>query len=725
MMIEKPERRARNIALVGLVFQALLCILFLFLWRASESEALRGLTFLSGVGCWIWLALLMVYHQRALVQDEAFETEQLRRETAGLAGERIFDTEGERLLLARRRLSWMYRWLLPAFTVVLLLFFISMTIWSWPWSFADRFQSARWPAVKPLENGLLIWFVGGAAFLSFLLSRYAVGMARHAEWQMLRAGASYLMGITLAAGATAVVLAVMHFSNNTIVTPERVVAYVIRILMGVLAVEFLLNGVLDFYRPRAPGEEPRPAFDSRLLGLFSEPGGIAGSIAEAINYQFGFDVSSTWFYQLLGRSVVPLIAFGVLTLFAASSLVFVSTGEEAIIEHFGRPHRIGDRVASLGPGLHVKWPWPIDVAHKVGTAQIHELKIGVKETSAAGEEPKPGELILWTNKHSQEPHLMVLLAAPEIAQIMRREATRPAPEADRTSPDEIPLETRRAEEARALPVSILRVAATLQYKVRDAWQWLTEYEDPRAMLEAIANREVMRHCASADVMGLLGSDRGRIEKQIWESVQQSANQVRLGIDVVFFGLQGVHPPEDVAPEFEKVVSAQNEKVATINTARSEYNKKLTEAGGLVAQARDLDAAIREMNRLDSDPAATPEQRRRARERVDLLFFGRADQDLKPIGGRVAVRIAEARAKRWQLENDAKSQAIAFESAIATKNVAPRVFQMRRYLDTLTSSTEKARKYVIAAEGRFELPVFLLDLKDAMSAPLQSALEEKK
>ena len=90
---------------------------------------------------------------------------------------------------------------------------------------------------------------------------------------MLRSGASWLMGITLGAVAVAATLAVLHYSSAAL--PERVLAYVLRLLLLLLAVEITFNFVLDFYRPRGPDEEPRPAFDSRLFGLFAEPGGIA------------------------------------------------------------------------------------------------------------------------------------------------------------------------------------------------------------------------------------------------------------------------------------------------------------------------------------------------------------------------------------------------------------------------------------------------------------------
>lgn len=703
-------------ALIGLGFQIILAISFIFLWRYSLSEAVHALGYLTGAGVWIWLALVLIYHQRALVQDEAFETEQLKRERgAGLGGDALFDVAGEQLLLARRRLAWMYRYILPVFTVVIVAGLTWSALLGWAWGFGESFSSTRWPEIQNLESGMLIWVIGGIAFVSFLFSRYVIGMSRYPEWKMLRAGSSYLMGVTLTSVATAAVLAVVYFSKNEALVPEHVLAYVLRLLMLLLAAELVLNFVLDFYRPRSPEEEPRPAFDSRLLGLFSEPGGIARSIADAMNYQFGFDVSSTWFYQLLQRSVVPLLGFAVLTLFAASSLVFVNAGEEAVIEHYGQKRAV------LEPGIHVKWPWPIDIAHRVGTSRVHELKIGIEESKAPARED---ELILWTNRHSQEPHLMVLVATPKLASFLgsteaRVGATRPATETPATQP--------AGERGKAVPVSMLRVAATIQFKIRNAWDWLTQHDEPEKVLQSIANREIMRHCASADVIGLMGPDRKRIEAAIQDSIQKAADadNVKLGVEIVFFGLQGVHPPEDTAADFQKVIGAELEKTATIKNAEAESNKKLTEVAGDVTRARELAEAIARLNRLEADTAAPAQDRAAARERVETLFVGRSDQGVPAVGGQAAIRVAEARARRWKLENEAQAEAVAFEQAMATKNAAPRVFQMRRYLETLAGSMSKARKYVIAAQGRHELPIFQLNFQDAMNAPLDVSLETPK
>ena len=228
------------------------------------------------------------------------------------------------------------------------------------------------------------------------------------------------MGITLVSVAVMATLAAFHFNETPV--PERILAKIVRGLLILLGAEFALNFILDLYRPRLPDEEPRPAFDSRLLGLFTEPGGIARSIAEAINYQFGFEVSSTWFYKLLQRSIVPLLGFGVAVLLLASCLVFVDTNEQAVIERYGR--RVESR-GTLGPGLHFEWPWPREIAYKVRTAQVHEVKIGIVPSTE--DKKDENELILWTTKHSQEPHLEVMVATPRLASyLLQTSSKRPS-----------------------------------------------------------------------------------------------------------------------------------------------------------------------------------------------------------------------------------------------------------------------------------------------------------
>ena len=172
--------------------------------------------------------------------------------------------------------------------------------------------------------------------------------------------------------------------------------------------------MLDIYRPRLKDQYSRAAFDSRLLGVINEPGGIFRTAATAIDYQFGFKVSQTWFYKLLEKAIVPLILFAGATVYLLSCIVVVAPNEEAIIEHFGNPRDQAGQVRLIGPGLTFKWPWPVDIAHKYPTKKIMELNIGFVPKV----DPKTGERIreplLWGKSHYEVEH-NVLVASTHTA----------------------------------------------------------------------------------------------------------------------------------------------------------------------------------------------------------------------------------------------------------------------------------------------------------------------
>src|SRR5512140_2202336 len=128
---------------------------------------------------------------------------------------------------------------------------------------------------------------------------------------------------------------------------------------------------MDIYRPRLKGQYIRSAFESRLLGLISETGGILYTAANAIDYQFGFKVSQTWFFQLLEKAIAPLILFSIVTLYLLTCITIVQPDEKGIIERFGKPIIENQ----IGPGLHLKLPWPIDIAYNYPVNRILQINV--------------------------------------------------------------------------------------------------------------------------------------------------------------------------------------------------------------------------------------------------------------------------------------------------------------------------------------------------------------
>ena len=166
------------------------------------------------------------------------------------------------------------------------------------------------------------------------------------------------------------------------------IAYGIAIYTGVIAAEILLNLILNLYRPRRVTETPRPAFDSKLLGLAAAPDSIVRSINEAVNYQFGFDITSSWGYQLLLRSVLRLCTLGVVVLLIMSMIVVVQPSEQAVRLRGGRV------IGEVAQGsLLLKWPWPFESIERYDIGQIRTLVLGAKlmPTSMVNLWPVEGE----------------------------------------------------------------------------------------------------------------------------------------------------------------------------------------------------------------------------------------------------------------------------------------------------------------------------------------------
>ena len=149
-------------------------------------------------------------------------------------------------------------------------------------------------------------------------------------------------------------------------TAEQVLAYVLCGVMIVLAIETLFSFMLDIYRPRTPDTEPRACFDSRLLALIAEPGGIASTIAEAINYQFGFEVSQDVVLPVVAADLCPAPGSGSGDPVAIDMCGDSAAGPTCDHRRWGRQLNAKQ---PLSPGFYWKWPWPMDTAQQYETGR--------------------------------------------------------------------------------------------------------------------------------------------------------------------------------------------------------------------------------------------------------------------------------------------------------------------------------------------------------------------
>jgi len=691
------DRRPQHVAVFGLVLQLISFVTLLGISIWSQSDAMAPVARFMVIGLPIWFVLVLLYSQMHRVNAEALETAELKRAQAESGSEAIFELDDEALLIERNRLRWLVRWMLPSVTVVVAIVLFGGHFVGWGYSLDSAFKPGG--VRRAQEPILMMWFVVGVGFLSFLYARYALALSRLPQWQLLRAGATCMAGNAFA--CLGLVIALM--AGSTIGWVEPLFAYLMRIVLLMLGVEFTVNFVLDFYRPRTEPGIPRPSFDSRLLGLVSDPGGIAKSIADAVNYQFGFEVSSTWFYQLLQRWLFPIMVFTLVVVLLLSCVVIVDADEQVMVERFGR--HVSDPPQILGPGFHLKWPYPVDIAYRAPVKRISELVIG----EATGEEQDAQQPIIWTEAHEYIPELMLLVASPTLVDLSLGELGGP----------------QRRGKAESVAVSLLMVSVPIEYRIKDVNDYLYRYDDPVKLTEEVAYQYLSNFAASVDIDELMGPGRERFNAQLREHIQQRLDDLRVGIEIVFAGIRGAHPPakNKVADAFQSVVSAQTHMAATINAAGGEAQKILTAVAGTETRALGLDEAIRRRDALQSESPPDENALAEAEQQVQRLLLGDPTAGITPLSGEAAAIIAAARADASELISDAAGKARAFASEVVAWTTARELYKQRKWLEVF-ENLDHIRKYLIVGDPDNVIIEYLTAEEGGLDRVLSEGLEGK-
>jgi membrane protease subunit HflK len=157
-------------------------------------------------------------------------------------------------------------------------------------------------------------------------------------------------------------------------------------------------------------------------------------------------------------------------------------------------------------------------------------------------------------------------------------------------------------------------------------------------------------------------ERAEIAQKLKESLQQEIDRLGLGLEILFVGLKDVHPPVDVAPAYQAVVSAQEAKDRTIDLARA-------------SRARILPDAQAQANRIKIEEDANYEER---------------------------VATAQGAAAR-------------FSAIIQADRENSAVFRFRLKLDAIEQVLGKSSKTILAVPVQAQQQLYL-DLRDTNSLP---------
>jgi regulator of protease activity HflC (stomatin/prohibitin superfamily) len=518
------ERSTRKNGLINLLLLLGVGVAGFAVASVTRSMAGEVSAIFLGIGM---LVAAVSWFQMRLEENERLEKLEFDELMRTKGASTLFETKDTEGFPAQRSREQFERFFVPAFTVVLLILEAAGAFLLW------RHFSNQPVLVEMKQPTVALALFALCALGLFLFGKFSATIARLEDHRLLRPGASWVL-----LGAYLCFLVALGAVGVEAGYPKTdfYVAELMAVLLALLALETLINLILEIYRPRVKGKVARPLYDSRFVGLLGQPEGLLKTAGQTLDYQFGFKVSETWFYQAFEKRLGWIILAQVVALFLSTMVVFIDPSEQAVLEHFGQPAN-----TILNPGGHLKWPWPIDKVYRYRTQEIR--------TFIVGSQPDPTmtnqTTILWTVAHSKEENFLV------------------------ANRDRDLLSTNEVDVKKTPPVSLLTVSIPVQFQVTNLLDWVYRNDNATNLLQDVATREVIRYLVSADFMELMSRERGAASDALRERVQNAVNQHQLGAKILFVGLQDIHPPVKVAADYEKVVGEQQVKLAAILDANAD------------------------------------------------------------------------------------------------------------------------------------------------------------
>ncbi len=377
-------------------------------------------------------------------------------------------------------------------------------------------------------------------------------------------------------------------------------------LASALAVEPWTRLGLRQFLPNGLRQPPLSAGTSLWLKAALSGDGGAGAWIREVERVVGKDFRQLWILRFLRAAALPVFLAGLLLAWSATCLHSIPTASRGVLVTMGRW-----AATPLEPGLHVTWPWPFAQIISVETGRVREIGLGFERETTLP--------VLWTKAHVEgEKNLLV----------------------DHGE-------------------TLLTINVPIFYRIADPVVYLAAATDPEAALKCLAERQLVRIAATRESFHLMTEDRQAIAEALKTSLQAEADRHAFGVEITFVGLKDIHPPLNVAPAYQQVVSAQESKEAAIDQARA-------------YEARNVPMA--------------------RSEALNLTIAAEAER---------AKRVGQAVGETGR-----------FDAVAATERLAPALFRARLEYDALDETLPKATKTIIGVAPHAAPPEFDLDFRPA-------------
>lgn len=314
---------------------------------------------------------------------------------------------------------------------------------------------------------------------------------------------------------------------------DRLVAGLIALFILSFALETMVNVALVYFRRESDYLFRYRSF--KIIALLIDKRALQ-KVTETIHSFLEKKFGRTKIMGVTYKAILCLPFILVLIGYLSTAIFMVGIREQAIIERFGKPLSIKEPV---GPGLHLKLPWPLDRVQKVKTTYIEGLNIG-------NITDKGTRALIWTKKHgTEEPFL---------------------------SGDN----------------NFFYPYIVLHFRIKDIFQYLYKNTDTEMLVNEVAHRIATVLFAQEEFYNIAATHRRRLELEILKRLQEALDELESGVELLSVNLKDIHPPISIADSFERVIAGYQEKQRIINDALGYQNKVLPESRGKAV--RELETA---------------------------------------------------------------------------------------------------------------------------------------
>jgi len=141
--------------------------------------------------------------------------------------------------------------------------------------------------------------------------------------------------------------------------------------------------------------------------------------------------------------------------------------------------------------------------------------------------------------------------------------------------------------------NIIQVELAVQYRVRDARNYLFQVRDPDFTLQEASESALREVVGGISMDDFLSGGRGAIVQQTKELTQEILDRYKTGLVLTSVNLQDPQPPEEVQGAFEDAIKAREDQVRYRNQAEAYALDILPKARGDATRMREAATAYRE------------------------------------------------------------------------------------------------------------------------------------